>query len=194
MKYTEEDIKKNMGLVYTIAGRMRHLQGSGIMEFGDLIGEGVIGLIHALDRFDESRGFKFSPYAYRCISGHMLNGHRNLHVEIWKAKNSKYDVPSSTIPMFQPFLDSGEVKEVVGCDDRGTGHKAMFDTVHNRSVWKHLLPALAPRQRLMMEMSLKDIPQQQIAIKLGVSRQCVSQTMLLAIAKAKEFFEVEEAA
>ena len=78
MKYTEEDITNNMGLVFHIAKRMRRLENSGAMEFRDLISEGVLGLIHALDRFDESKGFKFSPYACKCISGYMLRGHRKL--------------------------------------------------------------------------------------------------------------------
>lgn len=194
MKYTEQDVTDNMGLVFMIAKKMRNLERTGIMEFQDLISEGILGLIHALDRFDESKGFKFSSYACRCISGYILRGHRNLHMEQWKAKQSRFDVPAATISMFQPFLDSDEVKEVVGCDDRGTGHRAMFDTVNNRSVWESLMPILSDRQRQMMQMSLQDVTQSQIAIDLGVSRQCVSQTMQLAIYKAKKFFAVKEAA
>ena len=34
------------------------------IEFSDLIPEGVIGLMRAVDRFDASKGFKFSTYAY----------------------------------------------------------------------------------------------------------------------------------
>ncbi len=192
MEYTEDDITSNMGLVYHVAKRMRHLERSGVMEFEDLINEGVVGLIFALDRFDESKGFKFSCYACKCISGYMLRGHRSLHMEQWKAMQSRYDVPSTKISMYQTWLDSDEVKEVVGCDDRGMGACAMFDAVNNRCVWDHLLPLLSPRQRQMMEMSFQDVTQEQIAIDLGVTRQCVSQTMKLAIKRAKSFFAVEE--
>ena len=95
MEYTKDDITNNMGLVYMVAKRMRRLETSGVMEFRDLVSEGVLGLIHALDRFDESKGIKFSCYACRCISGYMFKGHRNLHLEQWKAKASRYDVPST---------------------------------------------------------------------------------------------------
>ena len=197
MKYTEEDVNNNMGLVFTMARRMRHLERSGVMEFQDLISEGVLGLIHALDRFDPDRGFKFSSYACRCISGYMLRGHRNLHMETWKALQSRYEVPCTNIPMYQPMFDSQEVKEVVGCDDRGMNAKTMFETVNNKRVWERVLPTLTSRQRQVMELLLSGLTQTQIAPMLGVTRQCISQTMQNAVRNAKKFFaqeEVEEAA
>jgi len=185
MKYTEQDVTDNMGLVFTMAKGMRNLERTGVMEFQDLINEGVLGLIHALDRFDESKGFKFSSYACQCISGYMFRGHRNLHMEKWKAKQSRLDVPSTTIPMFQPFLDSDEVREVVGCDDRGINAENMFDTVANKCFWDKILPQLAPRQRQVLSMLRDGLTPIQIAPLLGVSRQCVNQTKLLAIERTR---------
>ncbi len=46
------------------------------VEFDDLIGYGAIGLIQAIDRFDPSRGVKFSTYALARIRGAMLDGIR----------------------------------------------------------------------------------------------------------------------
>ena len=34
------------------------------IDMSDLIPEGAIGLVRAVDRFDASKGFKFSTYAY----------------------------------------------------------------------------------------------------------------------------------
>jgi RNA polymerase sporulation-specific sigma factor len=192
--YTQDDVTKNMGLVFMVAKRMKHLTKNATTDFEDLVSDGVEGLIYALSRFDPERGFRFSSYAYRCISGYMLRGHRTVNQETWKALQSKYDVPCNTIPMFQPYFDSDEVREVVGCDDRGMNAKTMFNTVNNRTVWEHLLPVLSPRQRQVITMSMDDITQVEIAEKLGVTRQCVSQTVQLAIKRAKTFFAVEEAA
>ena len=61
----EEFIKENFGLVHSIC---RRFSGRGI-EYDDLYQAGCIGLIKAVDAFDESRGFAFSTYAVPVIMG-----------------------------------------------------------------------------------------------------------------------------
>ena len=61
----EEKIESNMGLVYSVANRFA---GKGV-DFEDLVQIGCVGLIKAVDNFDESRGFSFSTYAVPVIIG-----------------------------------------------------------------------------------------------------------------------------
>lgn len=55
----EKLIKANLRFVVTVA---KHWQNQGL-SLGDLINEGNLGLIKAVHRFDETRGFKFMSYA-----------------------------------------------------------------------------------------------------------------------------------
>lgn len=61
----EEMISANIGLVHSIA---RKFIGRGT-DYEDLFQSGCVGLIKAVDNFDESRGFAFSTYAVPVIMG-----------------------------------------------------------------------------------------------------------------------------
>ena len=60
-----EQIEKNLGLVHSCA---KKFSGRGI-EYEDLYSAGCIGLIKAIDNFDETLGFKLSTYAVPVILG-----------------------------------------------------------------------------------------------------------------------------
>jgi RNA polymerase primary sigma factor len=55
----KEFIRSNLRLVVSIAKRYQHRG----VELADLVQEGNIGLLHAIERFDWRRGYKFSTYA-----------------------------------------------------------------------------------------------------------------------------------
>lgn len=61
----EQMINDNIGLVHSIANRFR----SRGAEYDDLFQAGCIGLIKAVDAFDEDKGFAFSTYAVPVIMG-----------------------------------------------------------------------------------------------------------------------------
>ena len=52
-------IESNLRLVHAVA---RTYRGSGV-PFADLVQEGTVGLVRAVERFDHRRGLKFSTYA-----------------------------------------------------------------------------------------------------------------------------------
>lgn len=63
----------NLRLVLSIASRYKNLG----TQYDDLVQEGYIGLIKAIERFDYRLGFRFSTYAYRAIS-------QNIHLAVHK--------------------------------------------------------------------------------------------------------------
>lgn len=64
-KTRNEIILDNMPLVWYIARKYTNVD-------DDVISEGTLGLIHAVDRYDSGRNIRFSSYAYKCINGYML--------------------------------------------------------------------------------------------------------------------------
>jgi RNA polymerase sigma factor for flagellar operon FliA len=70
----EATIRDLFPLVRTLARRLHRIVG--IADLDDLVGDGSIGLIRAVDRFDDSRGSLLETYARKMIVGAMLNGLR----------------------------------------------------------------------------------------------------------------------
>lgn len=69
-------ILDHIPLLHHIAGRMNFESGG--MDRDDLYGFGMLGLIAAADSWDESRGLKFSTYAYTKIRGAILDEIRRM--------------------------------------------------------------------------------------------------------------------
>ncbi|MFW6108035.1 MAG: sigma-70 family RNA polymerase sigma factor [bacterium] len=67
-------VSANMGLVVAMAKRTRIPN----VSFSDLISEGYMALLRAIDNFDVARGFKFSTYACRAI----LKGFNRLATKV----------------------------------------------------------------------------------------------------------------
>ncbi len=65
MTKREEFIENNLGLVHSCAKRFKDRG----VEYDDLFQAGCVGLLKAVDGFDETRGFVFSTYAVPAILG-----------------------------------------------------------------------------------------------------------------------------
>lgn len=72
----EARVRELLPLVRAIARRVRRMVPSADLD--DLIGDGSVGLIRAVDSFDPSRGVPLEHYARRVILGAMLNGVRRM--------------------------------------------------------------------------------------------------------------------
>ena len=66
----EELIVSYRPLVFWIAGKI-HITDPELKQ--DIIQEGMLALIHAVDKFEPEREFKFSTYAYHKIHGQIIN-------------------------------------------------------------------------------------------------------------------------
>jgi RNA polymerase sigma factor (sigma-70 family) len=70
----EERIRRLLPLVRRIARRIARVVGGA--DIDDLVGDGSVGLIRAVDSFDPCHGLTIEQYARRIVAGAMLNGIR----------------------------------------------------------------------------------------------------------------------
>ena len=80
----------NLRLVLRMARRVRS-QG---VPYEDLVGEGIFGLIRAVEKFDPERGFRFSTYALywirQSIDRAVMNACRTVRIPVYVQKNLRY--------------------------------------------------------------------------------------------------------
>lgn len=72
----DEQVRELLPLVRRMARRLKRMVPS--LDVDDLVGDGSIGLIRAVDSFDPLRGPQLAEYARRLIVGAMLNGIRRM--------------------------------------------------------------------------------------------------------------------
>jgi RNA polymerase sigma factor for flagellar operon FliA len=78
-KAREKLIEEKVYLVEYVVGRVMASLPSHI-ERDDLVSAGILGLIHAVDRFDPEHGSRFETYAISCIRGAVLE---HLRAQDW---------------------------------------------------------------------------------------------------------------
>lgn len=81
-KSKDKEIKDQLIIEYAqvvkyVAGRLSMYLGNNV-EFDDLVGYGVFGLIDAIDKFDLEKGIKFETYASLRIRGAILDNIRKM--------------------------------------------------------------------------------------------------------------------
>lgn len=73
----EKIILEYAPLVKIVAGRLSIYLGNNV-EYDDLVGYGIFGLIDAIDKFDYSKGIKFETYASLRVRGSILDQIRKM--------------------------------------------------------------------------------------------------------------------
>jgi len=155
-------------------------------ETDDLISIGTIGLIKAIDTFDDEKGIRLATYASRCIDNEllmMLRSGKRLAKEVY---------------LYDPIGSDREGNEINLLD---IIEEAEVDIVENivleddiKKLYHMIGKVLTDREREIICLryglsNRKEVTQREIANKLGISRSYVSRIEKKALKKLRECFE-----
>jgi len=168
-------------LVHKIA-RMVYKKFGFRYEYEELFQEGCIGLMKAIDKFDESKGCKFVTYAYPQVWGAI---HNYIRDDTWyiapncrvRVKNS-HPPESLDIPVGEDMKNTW--KEILPCDEPGYGNVELHVLVDS-------LP-LKQKEAIIMYY-FKDMTLEQIINVLGISKQALYQRRKMALDNLKKEME-----
>lgn len=167
-------IEHNMRLVTKIANQFKNMS----LDVDDLISIGKIGLIKALDSFDQNKGVKFSTFAFRCISNELLMVYEKLMKEMVKKRFYKCQDDQE-----YQFLINNLEDEQINIEEmylKSEAYQELYETLNK-------LDALA-RTILVLRFGLYDYQihtQMEIANELNVSRSYIAKLEKDALKKAR---------
>ena len=174
-------IERNLRLVAHVAKKYQN----SFQDMEDLIATGAIGLIKAVDTFDETKGSRLATYALRCIDNELLM--------MFRAQNKT----SSEVSPFDPIGTDKEGNEIhlmdvieqqqpdiVECIETGRNIKKLLVLIDNQLTDRE-------RQILILRYGLQGNPeatQNEIGTQLGISRSYVSRIEKKALQKLRVHF------
>ncbi|MGN0546437.1 MAG: RNA polymerase sporulation sigma factor SigK [Acutalibacteraceae bacterium] len=173
-------IEHNLRLVAHIV--KKYYSGSG--EQDDLISIGTIGLIKAVNTFDESKGIKLATYASKCIENEILMYFRSQ-------KKCSQDISIN-----EPIDSDGDgnpltLMDIISVED--TIADDIDDKITSAKLYRFVEELSDEREKtiIIMRYGLYDsepLTQKQIAKKLNISRSYVSRIEKKAIERLRKRF------
>ena len=174
-------IERNLRLVAHIARKYQSTE----EELDDLISIGTIGLIKAIQSYDETKGSRIGTYAARCIDNELLMMLRG------KKKSSK------EVSIYEPIgvdREGNEINLLDVIESEQLDVVEKMETTRHLKILKELFDSLLTKREkeiLVMRYGLfgnEEVTQREIGKKLGISRSYVSRIEKKALLKLNEGF------
>src|SRR5690625_1969117 len=173
-------IERNLRLVVYIA---RKFENTGI-NIEDLISIGTIGLIKAVNTFDNDRKIKLATYASRCIENEIL---------MYLRRNNRTKTEISFDEPLNIDWDGNELllSDVLGTDEDIITRK--LESEVDRDLLKAALSELKDREKKIMELRFGLVgeegkTQKDVADMLGISQSYISRLEKKIIKRLKKEF------
>ncbi|TWT76129.1 RNA polymerase principal sigma factor HrdA [Posidoniimonas polymericola] len=154
-------IRSNLRLVYAVVKKT--LGSNSTLGFDEFVSDGVCTLMNAVEKFDYSRGFRFSTYAYRSVARTVYRAMLAAQKEESRLARDAEDWAFEQQPEESPSL----AHDVVGERLRSAA-AAMVDKLDRRE-------QLIIRSRYALGAHRKVRSFQDIANRLGISKERVRQ-------------------
>lgn len=177
----EKLIEHNLRLVVYIA---RKFENTGI-PVEDLISIGTIGLIKAVNTFDNSKKIKLATYASRCIENEIL-------MQLRRTSKMRYE-----ISLDEPLKIDYDGNELLLSDVMGTEDDTIYQYIEkdiDYSLLQMAMSKLNKRERTIVELrfGLKDKEertQKEVADLLGISQSYISRLEKKIIGRLQREFQ-----
>ena len=172
----EKLVHANLALVPSMAKRMRGCD----LEFGELVSEGHLAVLRSVEKFDVSRGFKFSTYACRAI------------IACFRRMASKSLRNIARFPVaFDPEMECSDVGERCHEEQRQDAIEMVREVLQRNLAGLNQVECRIIQERFSMSAAGKRRTLGQISLSVGLSVERVRQIIKEALAKIRKAMEVQ---
>jgi RNA polymerase sigma factor for flagellar operon FliA len=197
-KTKKELVLEHLPLVKKVANKIYRRIPEGAVEFEELVNTGVIGLIKAIDKYDEKKA-KFSTYAYIKIRGEILDYLRKLDflprsvrekIKNGEIKDLKEEIISFISIEEKLFSDSDRftVKDTLSSSEPTPEEKILLEDAKEKLV--RAIKELSEKEQLVLQLIfVEELDLKSIGEILGISVSRVSQIKSSALKKLRELLE-----
>lgn len=169
--YRDRMIKSNMRLVISIVKKFVNKQNG----FDDLLSDGIVALLRAVDKFDVGLGFRFSTYATQVVR-------RNTYRRVMEKQKERQRV---TLSIHESGVDvSDEHRSPSMSEERWQTLRGRLATMLDKLDRRE---KLIVRARFSLGGHRRVQTLQRLADKLGVSKERVRQLEKRALEKLRDF-------
>ena len=169
--YRDRMVKSNMRLVISIVKKFVNIQNG----FDDLLSDGIIALLRAVDKFDVGLGFRFSTYATQVVR-------RNTYRRVMEKQKERQRI---TLSVHDAGVDISDEHRTSGMSE------AKWEALRGRLTL--MLDKLDRREKLIIRARFslgghrRVQTLQKLADRLGVSKERVRQLEKRALDKLRDF-------
>ncbi len=203
-KRKEEIVLEHLPLVKKVAAKIYHKLPDCDIEFDDLVNTGIIGLMKAIDKYDERKA-KFSTYAYIKIRGEILDFLRSLEVVPRSVKDKIKKEQENTDELSIPLSNTAVMVSIEkAIYDKDPNLKLVDILVSNKispedyaikqDLKEKVLKAmekLSDKEKAILQMIFfEERDLKYISKELNISMSRVSQLKNIAIEKIKTILKV----
>ena len=168
--------QRNKNLIYFVLKRHNLL----ILE-DDLYDIGAIGLVKGINNFDNTKGFKESPYLYACIFNEIRR-----YVDSTNAQKRKLE--NRTLNLEMAISDDMQLKDIIY--DKSVDIEEAVIRNETINMVRNAVNSLKPRYReIINKYFFEDKTLEEIAGEFNVTREAIRQSRDRAICSLKKILK-----
>lgn len=151
------------------------------IEVADLYQEGLIGLIHAINSFDEKKDVTFYTYANACIKSSIISAMRQTFRMKNRILNNSYSLDKLIEDTNNSFYE-------IIMDEKSDPDKVIMVEEEKQEIFDKIRNILSKNEKVIFELKLKGLSNSEIAMLIDKDKKYVENTMYRINKKYKELF------
>lgn len=169
------NVEKHIGLVHSIAKKYK----STLLEYEDIVGYGMIGLVEAARKFDETLGYKFSTYATFRIRGEICRAIRDKSGLIGSREDKQKRNAKIAVPFSLLTLEGESNKDIdfeISVEDT-----TLNDIIENLDIRQAMNKLSDIEKEVLIKRYWEEKTQRVISNELGLSQAEISRRLKKAL-------------